>query len=509
MTLSGDSQNASQELVLASLGSGVRGEVKRIDTHASIVFLEPDRVLKIKRAVRLPFLDFSTLEKRKLACKEEIAVNKRHAPNIYRRVVPITQSADGPEIDGRGPVIEWAVEMARFDEERTFDHLAAHGELTSELGEALAEVMLASHKTASVSDGSSWLASIYGIVNRNTTKFRTLASLGHDAVERLHSESCSEMEARFPLMQQRAATGLVRRCHGDAHLGNIVLIDGRPVLFDAIEFDPAIATTDLLYDLAFPIMDLIQFGERLAANRLFNCYLHATWRENTEAVRLLPLFMSMRAAIRAHVLFTKCEQSTDEANIAAQARSYFDLALRLIAPGRPSLVAIGGRSGTGKSTLARNVAAQLKPEPGAVVLRSDSIRKEIFGVDPLTALPETAYAPDVTAQVYKVMTERGSKILKQGLSVILDAAFLREAERSTLPSVVDGSAATFHSIFLDADLAVRVQRIASRGADASDATREVAALQETFDLGRLDWPIVNASGSPQDTLARVMMHLRN
>jgi hypothetical protein len=494
-----------QEAVLAFLGGASRGDVKRIDTHASIVFLERDRVLKIKRAIRLPYLDYSTLDLRKRACAEELAVNRRYAPALYRRVVPVTLGAHGLQIDGDGLPVEWAVEMTRFDEQRTLDHLAALGEIAPGLAEALADELAASHGTAARSDGSTWLAALGGIINRNTEKFRTQACLASEDVERLHGASCDRLDALFSPIRQRADVGLVRRCHGDAHLGNIVLIDGRPVLFDAIEFDPAIATTDILYDLAFPLMDLLHFGQAVAANRLFERYLHATWQEG---LRLLPLYLSMRAAIRALVLFTRDEQSAGDPADATRARSYFDLALCLIAPHPPSLIAVGGRSGTGKSVLARKLAAVLDPPPGGVVLRSDVIRKELFDVDLLTALPETAYAHDVTTRVYRTMAERGATVLSQGISVVLDAAFLRAAERDPLQATAGASGAAFCGIFLDAALEIRMQRIASRESDASDATGDVALLQERLDIGRLDWPVVDASGSPQETFTRARSHLR-
>jgi predicted kinase len=317
------------------------------------------------------------------------------------------------------------------------------------------------------------------------------------------------LNVHLPLLQQRAAAGLVRRCHGDAHLGNIVLIGGKPVLFDAIEFDPVIATTDVLYDLAFALMDLIHFEQAIPASWLFNGYLQATWRENADALRLLPLFLSIRAAVRAHVLFTRAEQSGGGAAAATQARSYFDLALRLIALEKPSLIAVGGRSGTGKSVLARSIAALQAPAPGAVLLRSDVIRKELFGIAPFTGLPETAYAADVTARVYHAMSARAATILKQGVSAVLDATFLCEAEREGLPALAHTGGARFHGLFLDAAINIRLQRVGARGPDASDANREVALMQETCDVGQLDWPKVDASGSPQDTLARAKVYLKS
>jgi aminoglycoside phosphotransferase family enzyme/predicted kinase len=498
-----NSDQPDQDAALAFLDREVRaGRAKRVDTHASIVFLEPDRVLKIKRAVRLPFLDYSTLEKRKQACEAELDVNRRFAPHIYRCVVPIRRGAAGPEIGGSGPVIEWAVEMARFDEGKTFDHLARAGALTPALGEAMADELCDAHRRADISDGADWLASLGPIIDRNSSKFRAHASLPREQVERLHAWSHRRLAAALPLLQARAHGGLVRRCHGDAHLGNIVLIEDRPVLFDAIEFDPVIATTDILYDLAFPLMDLLHFGLDEAANRLFNRYLERDWQESAGALSLLPLFLSIRAAIRALVLLTRCEQSPGDVQDLMDAKSYFDLALSFLEPARPSLVAIGGRSGTGKSVLARHAAPRIEPLPGAVILRTDVIRKQLCGVDPLARLPQSAYTAEITARVYRTLHERAGEVIAQGFSVILDAAFLREAERDGLAADARTMAADFRPIFLDADLAVRVKRIASRKHDASDATGEVATEQESYDIGRLDWPVVDASGSPEQTLER-------
>ncbi|KWV59928.1 hypothetical protein AS156_02870 [Bradyrhizobium macuxiense] len=481
------------------------GVARRVDTHISVVFLEPDRVLKIKRAVRLPFLDFSTLEKRRQACEAELAVNRRYTPELYRQVIPITRGMNGPEIGGAGPVLEWAVEMARFDERCTLDHLAAAGEIRPEIGDALADTIRRSHERsherAEICDGRAWLASIATIIDRNTENFRGQPTIERNAVERLHERSHGWLASCQPVLQRRASAGCVRRCHGDAHLGNVVLINQQPVLFDAIEFDPAMATTDVLYDLAFPLMDLLHFRSLRAANRLLNRYLEPTWRHNGGALRLLSLFLSMRAAIRSQVLFTKYEQSRDDAALA-EANSYFELALRLVTSARPSLVPIGGMSGTGKSLLARDAACLLQPPPGAVILRSDVIRKQLFDVDPLTALPDSAYSAEVSDRVYKAMLERAAQITAQGFSAILDAAFLRESERSTLEQDARGMTADFRPIFLHASLSIRVDRVASRGRDASDATREVAAQQEQYSIGQLHWPRIDASGSPEETLRR-------
>src|SRR6478736_7741982 len=283
---------------------------KRIDTHASTVFLGADRVFKIKLAVRLPFLDYSTLEKRKRACEEELKVNAGNAPELYRRVVAITRNFDGAfEIDGTGTPVEWAVEMTRFDESQSLDILAASKTIDPSLATALADAILRSHDNAPRADGESWIASIPPIIERNTAKFSAVRGLDAVAVGRLDNASRDAATTLQPLLGARASRGFVRRCHGDLHLANIALVAGRPLLFDAIEFDPVIATTDVLYDLAFTLMDLVHFDQDAASNAVFNHYLAGAGDEGLDGLRLLPLFLSVRAAIRAHVLFMKSEQA--------------------------------------------------------------------------------------------------------------------------------------------------------------------------------------------------------
>ena len=494
------SEAEPQARVLGFLdGSGFQ----RIDTHASIVFLDDDRVLKIKRAVKLPFLDYSTLEKRRLACAEELKVNAGNAPEIYRRVVAITRGGDGGlEIDGAGTPVEWAVEMARFDETRTFDHIAAANAIDEPLALAMAATILQSHDKAPRSGGETWPDCIPGIIDRNTDKFRMVRGLDLAAINRLDAASHDHLTRLQTLLSRRVKHGFVRRCHGDLHLANIALVNGRPLLFDAIEFDPSIATTDILYDLAFTLMDMVHFSQGHAANVLFNSYLSGAAEDQLDGLGLLPLFLSMRAAIRAHVLFTRSEQVAHGEAAWQEAKRYFDLAGRLIEPGPPRLIAIGGLSGTGKSLLARRLAGLIAPPPGAVVLRSDVIRKRLFGVGETTKLSEAAYQADTTKRVYDLMLLAAERILAHGHSVVLDAAFIQETERAAVPSIASGQNVAFSGLFLTADLATRMARIERRQGDASDATREVAAMQETFATGDVDWQRVDASGAPDDTLRR-------
>jgi predicted kinase len=303
------------------------------------------------------------------------------------------------------------------------------------------------------------------------------------------------------LLTQRGEKGYVRHCHGDLHLGNIVVIERKPVLFDAIEFDPAIASTDVLYDLAFPIMDFLHYQRPAVANVLLNRYLTMTSDENLDALAALPLFLSIRAAVRAKVLYDRLTRSDDpKAAIAAAARGYFDLARQLIMPPSPTLVAIGGMSGTGKSVLARALAPSVAPQPGAVVLRSDVARKRRFQVRETDRLPPRAYQSEVTEQVYQVLARRAGDVLSQGHSVVVDAVFARQSERAEIRDVAHARNVRFIGLFLVADLATRMRRVGQRQGDASDATPEVARLQEGYDVGAVDWARIDASGTPEQTL---------
>jgi len=483
--------------------------VHRIDTHASSVFLEGGRALKIKRAVRLPFLDYSTLEKRKAACEEEIRINRPFAPQIYHRVVPITRDSDGSmSIDGNGTPVEYAVEMTRFDERQTIDHLAEAGALDTGLVHAIADTIAASHDIEPPAAVEPWINSIPGIIEGNTTALHAAACFLAADIDDLQETSLSAFRRIRGLLERRGKAGYVRRCHGDLHLANIVLIEGKPVLFDAIEFDPEIASTDVLYDLAFPIMDLIRYGRLLAANNLLSRYVATTAEDHLDALAALPLFMSMRAAIRAHVLLARLDRlGHDKADVMRSARTYFELARQTIHPPAPGLIAVGGLSGTGKSVLAHALAPGVPPLPGAVVLRTDVLRKQLFKVGETDRLPESAYRPEITAQIYEMVAQRAGRILAQGHSVLVDAVFARKAERDAIHSAARKLNVRFVGLFLTVDLAIRVKRIGHRQRDASDATPEIAELQEKYDLGAVDWTVIDASGTPEQALKQCELRI--
>jgi hypothetical protein len=505
----------TQEPVLALLGDpSTHGghEVKRIDTHAASVFLAGERAFKIKRAVRFPFLDFSTLEKRKAACDAEIEVNRAFAPQIYLRVVAITREADGPlALGGHGEPVEWAVEMRRFDEARTLDHVADQGRIDEALADRLGRIVADAHATAPAVEAEPWIDAIGGYMAEHDADFAKTPDLFPSAeVEALGRTSRAAYACIRPLLVERGRRGLIRRIHGDLHLGNIVLIDGVPVLFDAIEFSPLIGSGDVLYDLAFLLMDLIERGLPTPANTVFNRYLGETRRaEDLDALAALPFYLSMRAAIRAKVTAERRQRAApaEQAAIGESARRYFDLARRAIEPPAAVLVATGGRSGTGKSALARALAPRIGPMPGAVVLRSDAERKALFGRPEAEKLPPQAYAADVTAQVYAVIAEKARRAIAAGHAAILDAVFARPQERQVAEASAAVLGVAFHGFFLEAPLATRLTRVGSRSRDASDADAAVALAQEGYDLGPLAWTRIDAAGSLEDTVRQARSHL--
>lgn len=481
-------------------------KVRRIDTHAAAVFLAGERVYKIKRAVKFPFLDYSTLEKRKAACDAELAVNRPFAEAIYRRVVAITREADGRlALDGNGTPVEWAVEMHRFDEDATLDRLAERGRIDAALADALGRAVVTMHAAAPAVAAEPWIEALGRFIAQNDADFRETPELfSASKVDALTQASRAALDHLRPLLRARGAQGAVRRAHGDLHLGNIALIEGEPVPFDAIEFDPLIATGDVLYDLAFLLMDLAERGLDAAANIVLNRYLVEARRDgDLDALAALPLFLSLRAAIRAKVTAARLANAKGDERgaIGTSAKAYFRFACALIAPPKPVLVAAGGLSGTGKSVLARGLAPRLPPCPGAVLLRSDVERKAMFGKAETEQLPPEAYGRDVTARVYATLCDKAGRVVAAGHSAVVDAVFANASERAEVMRVATSRSVGFHGLFLTANLATRLARVGARKGDASDADAKVVEQQQDYDIGALgDWAAVDANGTPDDTL---------
>lgn len=483
-------------------------EVERIDTHISVVFLAGSRVLKLKRAVKFDYVDFSTLEKRRAACEAEVAANARTAPALYHGVVAVTREPDGRlALGGEGQPVDYVVDMARFDQATLFDRMASRGALTRPLMSELAAEIAAFHGSASARRDHGGQKGMAWVVEGN------LEALGAHVPDVFASEVCralahgtrAELARHATLLDARRARGLVRQCHGDLHLRNICLVDGRPTLFDAIEFNEELSCVDTAYDLAFLVMDLAHRQLLPWAHVVLNEYTQRTG--DREALALFPLFLSCRAAVRAKIGADAAEVQTDAVvadDMRAEARDYLALALACITPPGPTLVAIGGLSGSGKSTIAARLAPDIGALPGALVLRSDVIRKRLCGAaSALDRLPASAYAPDVTARVYQTLASEAAEILSTGHSVIADAVYVDPRERAAIEAAAVAVGARFHGIWLEAPAELLAARISARLDDASDATPDVLDRQRQQLPDDIAWHRVNASGSPEHVIEHV------
>jgi aminoglycoside phosphotransferase family enzyme/predicted kinase len=497
---------------LASPSTHGGSAVERLDTHASIVFLAGDRAYKLKRAVRFDYLDFSTPERRHAFCEAEVRLNRRTAPTIYRGVVAVTREADGSyALDGTGTAVDWVVEMNRFPGDALFDRLAASGTLALELMPPLAGAIAEFHRSAEPRRDCGGRAGMAWVIEGNAAGF---AEFGRGCFEpwasyRVTDASLRELDRRADLLERRRAEGFVRQCHGDLHLRNIVLLDGRPALFDGVEFNDDIACIDVLYDLAFLLMDLWRRTLPRHANAVWNRYLSDTG--DFGGIPLLPLFLSCRAAVRAKTSATAAQLQQDgrrRTTLQASAAEYLTMADRLLHPPPASLVAVGGFSGAGKSTLALALAPQIGAVPGSVVIRSDETRKRLCGVPLLERLGPDGYSPQISQRVYATLAERAALAIGGGHSAIVDAVYARPADREAIEKVAAAAGVPFIGLWLEAPEPVLIARTERRRNDPSDADADVIRLQQASGVGDLTWQRLDASVSEAALLssARERLH---
>lgn len=493
-------EDQSETIAFLQAHAAALGPVTRHETHISQVILAGQSAFKLKRALRLPYLDFSTAPIRLKLCEAELKLNRRTAPALYRRVLRVTRAANGGlEFGGPGALVDAVLEMARFEEGARLDRLATADGLSTAVLDALTDEIVAFHRKAPVVAGRSGAALMRRVLEINLAGFASSRLFARAEVAALDAALRARLARFGGLFTRRAASGWVRHCHGDLHLQNIALVDGRPLPFDCIEFSTELAEIDVLYDLAFLLMDLWARGLRAAANRVLNRYLDALGGEAGMAA--LPLLMAMRAAIRAHVGATRAETAPpDQARAArAEARRYFGLAMALVAPAPARVVALGGFSGSGKSTLAQCLAPDLAPPPGARIIESDVTRKALFGVAMHTKLPPPAYAPDVSAQVYARMAARAGALAASGVPVVVGAVFAEPAQRRSISHAARKAGAEFCGAWLTASPDTLRARLATRAPGASDATAAVleAQLAAGHDIG--GWPTLAVQGGLAQT----------
>ena len=469
--------------------------IKVIETHISWVLLTGEYGYKIKKPVDMGFLDFSTLEKRRFFCDEELRLNRRLAPRLYLEVITITGSPEHPRLKGKGRPIEYAVKMKQFRDEALLTHLAEQNRLTPEQIDRLAETIASFHvriDIATADDSRGLSDEVQATVENNFEKVLALLQglpppnvTPPKRIEEISDWCRGEFDRCRKTMQQRKTDGFIRECHGDLHLDNIVLLDGRPTPFDCIEFNEAFRWIDVISEIAFVVMDLEAKQHRSLAWRLLNRYLEITG--DYAGLRLLRYYLVYRAMVRATVTLIKLSQTApahwNDSLLANRFQQYVNLAhayTQSARSARPLLIITHGFSGSGKSVLAGRLAEQL----GAVRLRSDIERKRLAGYGPQartdSGIHSGIYRPEMSAMTYRHLRDTAAQLLDERLRVIIDAALLKKEERAACQQLARHHGAAFVILDVQAPLDTLRERIVRRQqeqADPSEASLDVLEYQ--------------------------------
>jgi uncharacterized protein len=457
-----------------------------VETHISYVLLGGEHAYKVKKAVNLDFLDFTTLEKRRFYCQEELTLNRRLAPSIYLDVVAIAGRADAPVLGGTGSPIEYAVKMRQFDQEGLLSRILARDELTSGRVDEIAEEVASFHsRTARATPGAPYGDPEHTVAPARQNFSQMLEVVRDPAdlatLERLRVWTEDEAGRCFEAFQSRKRDGFVRECHGDLHLGNIALVDGKVTLFDCIEFNASMRWIDVMSDVAFLVMDLRDRKRPDLAARFLNAYLEMTGDYGGLAV--LRFYVTYRALVRAKVGALRLGQARSEEerrDLTTEYRGYLSLATSAAERPHPGLLITHGVTGSGKTTRAQAVVDSI----GAIRIRSDVERKRLAGLQALARTSSTIggglYSSDRDRQTYESLAERARTVLRAGYTAIVDAAFLQRWQRDLLKRV----AADLQVPFTIADCSApepvlrdRVMKRLEQARDASEATIDVLEYQ--------------------------------
>jgi uncharacterized protein len=458
------------------------------ETHISWVLLTGRDAYKIKKAVNLGFLDFSTLDARRFFCTEELRLNRRLAPRLYLGVVAIGGTLEQPVLGGK-PAIEYAVHMRSFAQSSLMGRMLEHGRVTPAHIDKLAAVIANFHKSlppAAADSPFCTIAEIEKAALQNFEQLPQLLNVSNDMamLEAVREASALEFAACKPLFQKRALTGCVRECHGDLHLGNIVLLEDIPTPFDCIEFSAALRWIDVISEISFTVMDLLQHIRPHLAWRLLNAYLENTG--DYQGCGVLRFYLAYRAMVRAKIAAIHASQLgvAKARQDLKSCRSYFVLAHDCLIRRRPALIITHGLPGCGKSTFAQLALERL----GAIRIRSDVERKRLFG---LTALADSnsridagIYSEDATRRTYARLHELARGVITAGFPVIVDAAFLHHEERESFHTLAQEMAVPFVIASIQADAAVLTERLTLRSSSGNDASEADISVFEKLHLAQ-------------------------
>lgn len=479
--------------------------IELIETHISWVILTGDFAYKIKKPVDFGFLDFSTLEKRRRCCEQELQLNRRLAPEIYLDVVAITGTKDKPRISAEGDAFEYAVKMTQFPQSAQLDNMLTAGELEPEHIDAISHMVAEFHQTVAVANDSMDYGNkdlVYQPVEENFSQIKAHldVDLYADKLETLAQWCGAEFRKLETIFENRKHTGYVRECHGDMHLRNLLWLDGRAIAFDCIEFNPALRWIDVLSEVAFLVMDLQDRKQPQLANRFLNHYLELSG--DYPGLPVLPFYLCYRAMVRAKVNALRLQQkalsAAERESAIAEFESYLDLAISYTQLPTLKLIIMRGLSASGKST----VSQQLLEKFSAIRIRSDVERKRLFniassdhstGVKTSNKIDSGIYNAQASQQTYAKLAELASQIISAGYSVIVDATFLQHAQREIFQTLADQLAVPYIILEVTAPAETLRQRIRQRKSDVSDA-----------DLSVLEQQLLNCQALQQDERSKAI-----
>lgn len=485
--------------------------IEIIETHGATVLLGEEFALKLKKAVHFDHMDYGSPDRRRHFCERELSFNQKTAPDLYIGVKAVRYDENtGYSLAQTGEIVDYFLKMRRFPKGARLDEVAANGDLHERLVDELGDAIIRFHHQAQIVINPASVPDFHNVIDANFLQLDVFCPhiLELEEVKDYRTQLHETVDAISPLLSKRIETELVRWGHGDLHLQNMCILDGKPLLFDAIEYQDEFVISDILYDLSFLIMDLWEKKLRPSANRIFNRYLNGIgWTQNIadlNGLSLLPFYLSMRAGIRVHVEGYRFEQSNEQSkkdHFATRTAELFKSSQQYLNPPPAQMVAIGGYSGSGKSTLASRLAPYLGVAPGAVHLRSDVIRRQIMSWDEFSPMPSEAYVPKISQRVYDTMLKIAGAVLDTGHSVIMDAVLDREVDQLAFEQIAKNRNIPFTGIWLDVDQAIMESRIEGRTRDASDATVEVLHSQLTRNPKKKQiWNSLDGNGTALQSL---------
>lgn len=476
--------------------------IRHIETHISHIFLTGPFAYKMKKPLNLGFLDFSSLEKRRHFCERELELNRRYAPDLYCQVIPVREAGGRYSLGGSGAPVEYLIQMRQFDEEKLFLRMLEGGTLRRDHIVALTDEVVRFHATAERTPSAWSVETVRRLLQDNFAALSSTLNIGGtDLLDQVQKGQLEILARHEPLIRSRQSSA-VKQLHGDLHLGNICMYLGRPSLFDGLEFNDQYSCCDVWADFAFLFMDLLYRGRADFAYAALNRYLERG--DDFDGLMLLPLYASYRATVRAKIAAIAAAEGLEANRKTAEAACYLELSAQLLRAAEPRVMAIGGLSGSGKSTLAQALAEAC----GAVVIRSDAVRKHLVGIALDEKAPKSAYVAAFSASTYAGLRERCERALEAGFSVFLDAVFLSLHERRAVEDLARRRHVRFDGLWCEVSPACARARIRARTKDVSDADEQVLEQQEQRPIGDNGWRRVSTEDALPQVIARVRSDLQ-